>query len=168
MSMQLAKLASLDSRKKLTRSQVIALQKATAYLDGRTKQCHKDECDINKIMARFEITGTISHLQKYEGVYGDFSDFDFHEQTTKLARGQEVFAALPAEIRREFGQSPAKFFDFVNDPENIKELRKKLPALAKPGQQIPPVASPTVEHEAALEAANTPAVTPPAEPTPEA
>ncbi len=88
-------------------------------------------------MARFDTTGTISHLTKFEGVYADFSDFDFHAQTTKLSQGREIFDALPAEIRREFGQSPAAFFEYVNDPKNVDELRKKLPALAKPGQQLP-------------------------------
>ncbi len=154
MSMHLANLAAADGRKKLTRTQIIALQKATAYVDGRTKQCYKDECDINKIMARFEVTGTISHLEKYEGVYADFSDFDFHEQTTKLAKGGEIFDALPAELRREFAQSPARFFEFVNDEANKEELRKKLPDLAKPGQQLTPKLAATEPSE-------------PVEPTPE-
>ncbi len=161
MSMHLSNLAALDPRKKLTRTQIIALQKATAYADGRTKQCHKDECDINKIMARFDKTGTISHLAKFEGVYADYSDFDFHEQTNKLTQGREIFDALPAEIRREFGQSPAAFFEFVNDPENIDHLREKLPDLAKPGQQLPAEASPTADHEAAVAAASEPASEPP-------
>ncbi len=138
MSQALAILAEKDPRKKLTRTQTIALAKAIAYNDGRTKQCHKDECDIDKIMTRFSVTGTISHLEKFEGVYADFSDFDFHEQTNQLARGREIFDALPAELRREFGQSPAAFFEYVNNPENVDELRNKLPALAKPGQQINP------------------------------
>ncbi len=138
MSQALALLASADPRKKLSRTQTIALAKAIVYNDGRTKQCHKDECDINKIMTRFEVTGTISHLEKYEGVYADFSDFDFHEQTNRLTRGREIFDDLPAELRQEFSQSPAKFFEFVNDPKNIDELRHKLPALAKPGQQLNP------------------------------
>ncbi len=137
MSQALAILAELDGRKKLTRQQMLALAKPIVYDDGRTKQCHADECDINKIMARFEVTGTISHLAKFEGLYADFSDFDFHAQTTKLTQGREIFDALPAELRREFGQSPAAFFEYVNDPENIEELRKKLPALAWPGQQLP-------------------------------
>ncbi len=148
MSQALALLAEKDPRKKLSRTQTIALAKAVAYTDGRTKQCHKDECDINKIMARFEVTGTISHLEKYEGVYADFSDFDFHEQTNKLTRGREIFDDLPAEIRREFSQNPAEFFQFVNDPANADELRKKLPALAKPGQQLNPKLAATEPTEA--------------------
>jgi len=165
MSQALAHLAALDPRKKLSRTQIIALAKATVYNDGRTKQCHKDECDINKIMTRFDKTGTISHLSKFEGVYADFSDFDFHEHTQKLTKGREIFDALPAEIRREFGQSPADFFKYVNDPENVDNLRLKLPALAEPGQQLPPEVSPTADHEAAVAAASEPAsVTPEAPP----
>ncbi len=138
MSMHLANLSASDGRKKLTRTQTLALQKAKAYNDGRTKQCHKDVCDINKIMARFQVTGTISHLEKFQGVYADFSDFDFHEQTNKLTRGREIFDDLPAEVRREFSQSPAKFFEFVNDPANAGDLREKLPGLAWPGTQLNP------------------------------
>ncbi len=107
-------------------------------------------------MARFEVTGTISHVNKYEGMYADFSDFDFVEQTRRLTVGREVFDALPAEVRNEFGQSPAKFFDFVNDPANKDDLLEKLPALAKPGTQLPRVPSPTADHEAATAAASEP------------
>ncbi len=134
---------------KKNRMQLIALVPPLVYDDGRTKQCHADECDINKIMARFDRTGTISHLSKFEGVYADFSDFDFHEQTTKLTRGREIFDELPAELRSEFGQSPAAFFAYVNDPANAKELRKKLPALAKPGRQLPQTALPDADLKAA-------------------
>ncbi len=106
------------------------------YTDGLTKQCFKDECDINKIMDRAAQSGTITHLNKFEAVYADYSDFDFMEHTTKLTRGREVFDALPAETRREFGQSPQAFFNYVNDPENMAKPNFGLPALAKPGNQL--------------------------------
>ena len=105
------------------------------YKDGRTKQSFMDETDINKILSRAQKAGTLSHLQKYEGVYGDFADFDFLDAQIQIAAGQEVFNALPSEIRNEFGQSPAAFFDYVNDPENVDELLEKLPGLAAPGRQ---------------------------------
>ncbi len=127
------------------------------YTDGRTKQSFKNECDINKIMARAEKAGTISHLQKFEGVYADYSDFDFFEQTQKLTKGREVFDALPAELRREFGQSPAAFFNYVNDPANVDDLREKLPALAAPGTQLPDVIPPDADTEAARAAVSEPA-----------
>jgi len=133
------------------------------YTDGRTKQSFKDSTDIQKIMARFDKTGTISHLTKFEGVYADFSDFDFHKQSNMLAEGNEIFAALPAEIRREFQQSPAKFFQYVNDPANADQLRAKLPALAEPGQQLPRTAMPDANLEAAEAAASEPASVTPGE-----
>lgn len=129
------------------------LQQPQSYPDGRTKQSYKDECDINKIMARAEKGGTISHLAKYEAVYGDFSDFDFQEQTQKLTRGREIFDDLPAELRQEFGQSPAKFFEYVNDPANAGDLRRKLPPLSAPGRQLPKVGV-TLADEAARAAAS--------------
>ncbi len=156
MSLQIRALAQ-STKKALNRAEMLALVPDIEYTDGRTKQCHRDQCDIVKIMARFDVSGTISHLAKFEGVYADFSDFDFHEHETKLAQGQEVFDALTAEVRREFGQSPQAFFDYVNDPKNRDELVKKLPALAEPGNQLPRPSSPTADHEAALAAASEPA-----------
>ncbi len=130
------------------------LKQIKKYTDGRTKQCFKDECDIKKIMARAEKAGTISHLEKYEGMYADFSEYDFHEQTTQLTKGREIFDELPAELRTEFGQSPAKFFAYVNDPANKNELLEKLPALAAPGRQLNSTTPPKADEEAALAAAS--------------
>ncbi len=151
MSLKLAKILA-DNPKVKTREELLALIPARVYDDGRTKLCHQDECDINKIMARFEKTQTISHLSKYEGVYADFSDFDFHEQTRKLTRGREIFDDLSAELRQEFGQNPARFFAYVNDPANAGELRTKLQGLAMPGRQLP-----SADEEAAQAAASEPA-----------
>ncbi len=152
MSQALATLRAADNRKNLTRAQIIALQVVPEFKDGRTKQCFKDECDINKIMARFDQTGTISHVTKYEGVYADFADYEFNAHMQKLIEGREVFDALPAEIRREFNHSPADFFKYVNDPANKDDLLVKLPELAAPGNQLP---------------SNLPEPTEPVEPAPE-
>lgn len=132
------------------------------YEDGLTKQSFKDETDIQKIMARADKAGTISHLQKFQGVYADYSDVDFFQMTQQLTKGREVFDALPAELRQEFGQSPQKFFAYVNDPANKDDLHNKLPGLAKPGRQlVNPTVAPTADEEAASAAASEPAsVTP--------
>ncbi len=132
------------------------LTQVKKYTDGRTKQCFKNECDIQKIMARADKAGTISHLEKFEGVYADFSDFDFHKQTNKLTKGREIFDELPAEVRKEFGQSPAAFFAYVNNPANKDDLLQKLPALAAPGRQLNMTKPPTADEEAAVAAASPP------------
>jgi len=149
MSQAIARL-HLENPKKRTREQMLALAPDIEYKDGRTKQSHRDETDIVKIMARFDRTQTISHLAKHEGVYADFSDFDFHEQTNMLTRGREIFDDLPAELRKEFGQSPAAFFAYVNDPANAQELRKKLPVLAEPGRQLDAITPASADLDAAI------------------
>jgi len=159
MSLRIAALHNSKPGKK-SRAQLLALVPDLEYDDGRTKQCHADECDINKIMARFDQTGTISHVNKHAASYADFSDFDFHKQTQLLTRGREIFDDLNAELRREFGQSPAAFFAYVNDPANAANLKEKLGLLDKPGQQLPNIND--ADTEAALEAAQPPVV----EPTP--
>jgi len=136
------------------------------YTDGRTKQCFRDECDIQKIMSRADKAGSITHLEKFQGVYADYSDVDFFTMTQQLTRGREIFDELPAELRQEFGQSPQKFFKFVNDPANADDLLTKLPALAKPGRQIQnPTVTPSADEEKVATAAASPAV-PDVKPTP--
>ncbi len=141
--------------------------KQPTYGPGRTKQSYKNETDINKIMARADKAGTISHLQKFEGVYGDFSDTDFHGMTQKLTQGREIFDELPAELRQEFGQSPAAFFAYVNDPKNVDNLREKLPSLAAPGKQVMPTKPPTADEAASAAASDVVAETTTPTPTSE-
>ncbi len=109
--------------------------KQPKYKDGRTKQSFKDETDINKLLLRAQKSGTVSHLNKHQGRYADFGDFDFFEAQLKLSAGREIFDDLPSEIRNEFANSPAQFFEYVNNPDNIDRLEILLPGLAEPGRQ---------------------------------
>mgnify|MGYP000403396728 CR=1 FL=1 len=110
------------------------------YSDGRTKQAYKDQCDVNKIIEKASRGESLSHLERHGGIYGDFTDMpDLLEAQARLARGQEIFDELPASVRKEFNNSPGEFFAYVNDPDNIDDLRKKLPEIAAPGRQIPDV-----------------------------
>ena len=46
----------------------------------RTKQSFKDSCDVNKIIKKAQITGSLAHAQKYDTpVYGDFTGIDLIE-----------------------------------------------------------------------------------------
>ncbi len=114
---------------------MLGTQQPEEYLDGRTKQSFKDETDINKILKRAQKTGTISHMNKHSGNYGDFTGFDFFEAQLMLSKGREIFDDLPSEIRNEFGQSQAAFFKYVNDPKNKERLDVLLPGLSAPGKQ---------------------------------
>lgn len=107
------------------------------YDDGRTVQSFKDSCDINKIVARAARAGTLSHLEQFGGRYGDFADFDYQDAMNRIAEAKSIFHALPAELRREFGNDPGRFLSFVNDPQNAERLPELLQPLAEPGRQLP-------------------------------
>lgn len=110
------------------------------YEDGRTKQSFKDATDINKLLEKAAKGGTLSHLAKHGATYGDFSDIDdLLTAHARLERGVEIFNELPAEIRKEFNQSPQEFYNYVNNPANTERLPELLPGLAKQGKQRPEV-----------------------------
>ena len=129
---------------------------------SRTKQAFKDQCDINKILKKSQIRGSISHLLKYpEPVYGEFDgEFGLLEATEKIAKANEIFNDLPSEIRNEFNNDALAFVKFAGDPLNNDKLRDLLPAIAEPGSYFPnPVerggvgaAAATAPAEAASEA----------------
>lgn len=105
-----------------------------------TKQDFKDDTDINKLLARAQREGTLSHISRFEGEYADFSDVDdlltAHE---RYQRGVEIFQELPSEVRREFSQDPAEFFRFVNNPDNRERYKELLVKLSAPGRFFPDV-----------------------------
>lgn len=110
---------------------------------GRTKQAFKDDCDVNKILAKAQKVGSLSHLQRHGAVYGDFTEVpgDLLEAQKLLERGQEIFSELPSEVRKEFRHDATAFFKFVNDPENRERLPELLPEIAKPGRFFPDVSA---------------------------
>jgi len=84
----------------------------------RAQQHHKDECDINVILERFGKTGQVP-VNAISGSYGDFSGVhDYHTALNTLIAAESEFEALPANIRKQFANEPARLIDFLNDPAN--------------------------------------------------
>lgn len=100
-----------------------------------TKQSMKDESDINFIIRRYVKTGNLSHVNRFSGMYGDFTPLTFHEAMNIVRQGEEMFEALPAVIRRRFGNDPEAFLGYVQDPKNLPEMREL--GLANPLPQVP-------------------------------
>lgn len=116
-----------------------AMFQSDSYPDGQTKQAFKDSTDINKILVKVQQGETITHLAQHGAIYGDFSDIDdLLTGMARLEKGNQIFAELPGEVRREFHQSPAKFFNYVNDPANVDRLAELIPPLAARGTQLQP------------------------------
>jgi len=88
------------------------------------KQSFKDECDINQILAKYQKTGAIAHMNRHEPNYGFCSSSDFQESLNQVREAEEMFADLPSSLRKKFGNDPANYLDFVQNPENIEEMRE--------------------------------------------
>lgn len=109
--------------------------------EGMTRQSMQDECDINRIVARYEKTGMITHVVRESGVFADVSDVgDYREAIERVRRADEFFMRLPPLVRLEFGNDPAAFLDYVSKPENRADLESRgilEKAPAPPGASAP-------------------------------
>ena len=90
--------------------------------EGRTRQEMKNECDINRIMARYIKTGAIDHVAKHSGDYGDLSAMDYHTALNIQLKAEAMFQDLPATLRSELGNDPGAFLEFCADEANAESL----------------------------------------------
>lgn len=108
------------------------------YSDGMTKQAFADSTDINKILAKAQVAGGLSHALKYDkAIYGEFTGIDLLSAYTQIGRAQEIFNDLPSEVRNEFKNDALAFAEYASDPANIDRLPELIPAIAKPGAFFP-------------------------------
>lgn len=100
-----------------------------------TIQSEKDNCDINQIIKRSEKSGILPVRSDYaNAMFGDFTDIpDYQTALNAVNAANETFMSLPAEIREQFQNDPAKFVDYATNEANIDQLREW--GLATPKQK---------------------------------
>ena len=85
------------------------------------QQHFKEECDINTILQKFNITGMLPQ-STLSPRYGDFSGIgDYHTALNRVLAAQDEFEALPAQIRARFNNDPAQLIEFLQDENNRPE-----------------------------------------------
>ena len=100
--------------------------------DNPVQQQFKHECDINYIVKNYQLPQTQLRPEQF----GDFSDApSFQESMNLVIKAQQQFLLLPASTRARFENEPAKFLEFVHNPENASELVKM--GLARKADPIP-------------------------------
>ncbi len=105
---------------------------------SKTKQYFRKECDINNIMARFQKTGVIDHFTTYGHSYGEVPAIDLQEALNIAIDAEDMFDDLPSSIRDKFRNNPVEFLEFVQNQDNIEEMRelglaRPLPTVPDPG-----------------------------------
>lgn len=118
--------AKYDSKGKVIRNRVVcdcqkAIEEGEEVL---VEQAHKNEVDINQIVKRhgIDLVTKIGKMRSQEYQFDDVTGNDFQEAANILIRAQEQFDSLPSNVRKEFDHSPAKFLDFVQNPDNMPRM----------------------------------------------
>ncbi len=88
------------------------------------QQHYKEECDINSILQKFNVTGLLPEAP-LSPRYGDFTGIgDYHTALNRVIAAQDEFEALPAQIRARFLNDPANLIEFLDDPKNRSEAEQ--------------------------------------------
>lgn len=104
---------------------------------GRTKQSFKDECNINFMLKTYQSGGKPPAVNHFPARYGDFSQSrDLHSALNQVREAETAFDALPAEVRKRFGNDPGELLDFMSDAENAAEAAKLGLIDAEPPDQV--------------------------------
>ncbi len=132
-----------------------------------TEQQHKNDCDINIIMARALRGESNDYIREHDGYFGDATSVEYMDACLVVANANSSFENLPSKIRNRFDNDAAKFLEFVKDPKNQDEMIELGLAKRKPAPETPPSQLPPVQPASVKPAQNTPApAAPKPEPTP--
>lgn len=93
---------------------------------SRTKQSFKDECTINKIVAKYRKSGDPRILGLTGTPYfGDFTGvLDYKQSLDFVIEAQNSFNELPAEIKTRFNHNPGALLEYLADDKNADEARE--------------------------------------------
>lgn len=107
----------------------VALASDESALDCRdeslTRQEFAEESDINTIIDRFGIGENPIEAQQWV-TNVDIADApsNYQDVMNQLNEARDQFMSLPAKVRSQFDNDPAKFVDFVSDSANMPEMVK--------------------------------------------
>lgn len=101
---------------------------------SKVKQSETAACDINTIVAKYQKTGAVAHINQHGAEYGFASGLDFSESMRLVTQAQRMFDELPSSVRNHFKHDPGDFLDCVNDPERVDEM-VELGLVAKPAPE---------------------------------
>lgn len=100
------------------------LKVLTVCGESKTDQSFKDQMNIKHMLRGVEAKGLLRMATKFEGEFDDYPNVDYQEAQFQLARAKNMFNELPSATRNRFENNPAKFMEFVHNPDNGPELKK--------------------------------------------
>lgn len=111
-----------------------------------TKQCFREECDINNILKKYnrQMSGNFfeTNAGYFNGLFDDVSAVpDYQSALHQMSEARGVFEAMPSNVRRRFNNDPAEMLDFLSNSANRDEA-SSLGFLVPPPPASPPPATP--------------------------
>lgn len=101
--------------------------------EGKTQQQFRDEVDINTLVRRFGLTGSLP-VNPRPPMVGDFADItDFQSAMNAVRNAEAGFMEFPADLRARFMNDPQRMLMFLADPANRDEA-VKLGLVSKPAE----------------------------------
>lgn len=92
-------------------------------LPPMTEQHHKQACDVDLILRKYDKTGLITHVNNAVAHYGDYTEVNEYQECLNLVnKAKDDFLQLPSEIRKRFENDPGLFFEFAGNPANRDAL----------------------------------------------
>jgi len=106
------------------------------------RQEFAEECDINTIMERYDSGETITHVARSSPLYLDYTAVpdNLMDAMNFMEGARMEFMRLPAKVRKEFDNDPARFVSFAEDPANLDQMRAWDLAPKPPEPPAPPAA----------------------------
>lgn len=89
----------------------------------KTDQAGKNDADINRIVKRFETSGTLPLGNTMEKRYGFASSENFADAARNVAAYRSQFEELPDSLKEKFNGNADSFIQALSDPEQIKALQ---------------------------------------------
>lgn len=89
-----------------------------------TEQAHKNQCDVNMIIAKYDKTGLISHTTRFEAQFGDMRGVDYKTALDKVLAAKNMFDDMPSHVRNRFNNNPEEFLTFFENEANRDEAIK--------------------------------------------
>lgn len=108
-------------------------------------QSFKDDCDINRIVARLDTQGFLDTTRgRTQPIYFDAASVpDFQSALNQVIIAQDHFDSLPASVRERFANDPARFVNFMSDNNNLAEAQRlglvPLPEAPDVGSVVAPI-----------------------------
>jgi len=103
------------------------------YGPSKTQQHFEPETNLNTLMKRYQRTKTLPQTQR-QPMYGDFTQLpDLGEMQRQMISMNDAFMSLPAKIRKEYDNDPAKFIAAAKrGDKETEELFRKTGLLKEP------------------------------------